>query len=126
MNVTPQSPLTIDGVYFKDRELFLVDDIPESRTGDYGTQDYYIHRLEDSTVVYLPTSLFLVIADNVTLDSRTMREKAYAAVEQRDVDYIKVYKERMGIIVPTSYAEEDYKRHKPKGPTPDVGLPEDR
>ena len=125
MNVTPQWNVLIDSVYFKNRELSEVDDDLINRNGDYDTQDYYVYRLDDGTIIYLPTSIFLVIPEGQKLDPRSMAEKAYDGNKQRDTDYIKVYKERMGIHLFKNYAEEDYYRHKGSGPTPDVGLPED-
>lgn len=124
MNVTPQWNEEIDGIYFKNRELYEVAAETINRSGDYGIQDYYVYTLEGGTIVYLPSTIFLVIPDTQKLDPRSMQEKAYDDNKQRDTNYIKVYKERMGIHVFNSYAEEDYYRHKSPGPTPDVGLPE--
>ena len=125
MNVTPQEPIVIDSIEFYDRVLYEVEDNTINRDGDYGVQDYYIHKLEDGTTVYFPTSIFLVIPDTHKLDPRSMQEKVYDDHKQRDTDYIKVYKERMGIHLFKSYAEEDYYRHKGgTTSTEDVGLPE--
>ena len=123
MNVTPQWNVEIDGVYFKNRELFEVDDDTVNLDGAFGLQDYYNYEL-DGTTIYLPTSIFMEIPDSEKLDSRSMRDKMYDDNKQRDTNFIKVYKERMGIHVFNSYAEEDYHRHKDNSQSSDVGLPE--
>lgn len=116
MNITPQVDfLHSSGFLFKNRVVYPVLE---------KTATEYVVKLDDVMYLLAISEDWVELPDNIVLDSRTMLEKVYDRLKQRDVDYIKVYKERMGIHTFNSYAEEDYFRHRGQGPTPDVGLPE--
>lgn len=65
---------------------------------------------EDQITYNLQGDDFVEVPENTVLDPRTPLEKYYEEHKQRDSDYHKVYKERMGITVRT-WEEEDYLRH---------------
>lgn len=117
MRITPQSDFTdpITNYVFRNRVCYDVFD---------QTELTYILHLGGDVYFITKSSEWVELPDNVTLDPRNPLQKAYDDLKQRDTDYIKVYKERMGIKVYNSYAEEDYYRHRNKNAsTPDVGLP---
>lgn len=97
MNVTPQEDIIVDEVKFTNRKLYSVSD-SIFRIGDYGYQEYYIYN-NNGSIIYLPSYYFVAMLDSVVLDERTALQIEYDAVKQRDIDYIKVYKERMGIYI---------------------------
>jgi len=116
MNVTPQTDIVHESGYiFRNRVVYEVKAIFEN---------YYIIEIDGVDYYVDITFEWVEVPDNIVLDSRNQLDRAYDDLKQRDVDYIKVYKERMGIHVFKSYAQEDYYRHRKNTPTPDVGLPE--
>jgi len=117
MKITPQSDFTdpVTNYVFRNRVCYDVLDVINYN---------YIIFLDSITYTIPVSTEWVVIPDNVTLDPRNPFQKAYDDLKQRDIDYIKVYKDRMGIKTFKTYAEEDYHRHKDKrSVTPDVGLP---
>lgn len=105
-----------DGDFIKICTSKVVYDIIEESATQYKiTNDLDVE-------VWLDKTLFVLIPDNLVVDSQTSIQSLYNRIKQRDTDYHKVYKERMGIQVMT-WPEEDAARHK-KTHTSQEGLPE--
>ncbi len=105
----PVVDITVNDKKFLNRTIYECSEFVK-RDGDYGDQKYYTY-LEDGTTYYLPEEHFVDVLPTTKLDPRELKDIIYDNHKQRDSDYIKAYKERMGIIV-RNYDEEQYLRYK--------------
>lgn len=116
MRVVPQSDYTYSpDVIFRNRVIYDVIEISGTNyVLDFGGVHYIVPISE----------IWVEVPDNLVLDSRSQFQRMYDDLKQRDVDYIKVYKDRMGIIIFKNYATEQLHRFKTRVLSTDVGLPE--
>ena len=104
--IVPVVDVTINGKRFINRVIYECSEKIQTTPTTYS----YTYT-EDGVIYYLDDVNFVEVPETTQLDPRTVLEKYYDDHKQRDSDYHKVYKERMGITVRT-WEEEQYLKYK--------------
>lgn len=102
----PVVDITVDDKLFQNRVIYECTD----RVYIDPVRFYFVY-LEEGVTYHLNGEDFVEVPPETKLDSRKLKDIIYDDRKQRDSDYHKVYKERMGIIVMT-WEEEQYLRYK--------------